>query len=169
MSIILPIKGEIPSFQRAYRKSYVIWGLWHSGGRTRRNELHIKYHSLKRILLLDPYTPAFEACFENYYDFPEQARKDILALTKEAIEHGIEVRWYSEMRSCAFTIFNPGLEDAWVLIEEHKLLVSRDDRPKKLLYSKHNQEEYDSILNKFNSLWGIARIPLPGEYNKEQS
>ncbi len=156
---------SIPSFTRAYKRSNVIWGLWHSGGRTSRNKLHIKYNSLKRILLLDPFTDDFEPSLENYQDTPEQAKKDIIRLTREAMVKGIEVKWYPKMQTHALTFFNPNSVKAWLVVEEHTPLISCDDRPRKLL--KLGVPEYDSAFLKFTKLWDKARVPNPKEYGGE--
>ena len=156
---------SIPDFKRAYRRSNKVWGLWHSGGRTRRNRLHIKYNSLKRILLLDPFTSDFAPSLENYQDTPEQAIEDITTLTREAFTKGIEVKWYPKMQTHAITFFNPNSAKAWVVIEEHTPLISCEDRPRKLV--KVGKPEYEAAFQKFNKIWANARIPESREYGGE--
>ncbi|MBI2832038.1 MAG: hypothetical protein HYX79_07260 [Chloroflexi bacterium] len=164
-----PLAEEIPSFQEAYKKASIVWGLWHSGGRTREQGFHVRYDSLKRILILDPYTAEFTngTLFEGYFDTPKRAKIDICVLTREAVAKGISVRWYTKMQSVIYTIFNPENNDAWLVAEEHRPNVPRDDRPRKILKKERNKAEFLSIVDKYESLWRLARTPLPVEYSLE--
>lgn len=161
--------GHIPSFKRTYKKSSAVWGLWHSGGRTREQRLHVRYGSLRRILILDPYTTEFTSgsLFEGYYDTPKHAKIDICALTREAVAKGISVRWYPKMQSVIYTIFDPERDAAWLVAEEHKPNVPRDDRPRKILKKPNNRAEFESIITKYETIWQTARTPSPEEYSLE--
>lgn len=146
---------EIPSREKAIKKSKVVWGCWFTGGEVEKSRLIEKTNSIKRILLLAPDSIQFKRHIEITPDTEENAKRVIISLTKQALNKDIEVRWYSDAyNQRSITIYNPDSDKAWLTYQVAEENIAR---PNRVLYSikktddeeefKRQQKIYDDIWN----------------------
>jgi len=172
--LIKPLRNEIPPLEHSVKNSKVVWGLWFTGDKITEKGLVEKYHSIKRILLLDPKSDAFKRHLEKSIDTEERAGRQIRQLTKQAQENNLEVRWYFKEQESGITLYDsqegnePSSDKAWCVFEKHDVHVLREDRPRTISKNiKEGRKEYEILLNKYKEIWGdkYSREPKHEEYS----
>lgn len=164
-------KKKYHQLDYSLKNSRTVWGLWFTGDRHRA--LLKKYRSIKKILLAAPYSPAFLKNVEISGGDKDKANTEIVSLTRDAIAQGIEVKWYSDFRDVAFTLYDPlegsePLSDkAYCVWQKLEPDVPRDERP--LYIQKRTDEEahFCVLLKRFKDIWNDntqSRQPKPEEY-----
>jgi hypothetical protein len=171
-TLLIPSKGEIPDREYAIKHSKIVWAFWFSGGR--HLELIRKYNSVKRILLMEPDSPAFKANLQiSGYD-KAAAKDEIKKLTQLAINKGIGVKWYKSPRyiNSSLTIYDPSEGEepssskAYYVLSTLEKDVPRSKRALFVIRRKDDENEFKNQIKKFKDIWdNFSRQPRPEEYS----
>lgn len=159
--------AALPSRREALESSKVAWGLWHTGTRMRIEKL-LKLESLKRILILEPNkdTDSIEIIAKRSEESTESIITQIQDTTREALENGKDIRWYSKHRESAFTIYDatpvkdedgtlkPCSDNAWMYVEYLNPEVGVDQRTGEVIYNKgKNKSRFMGFYHEYKDIW----------------
>jgi hypothetical protein len=169
--LLKPLSKEIPPIEIAVKDSKVVWGMWFTGERVLAKKLPEKYTSIKKILLMEPNSEAFETNLEITKASRDETKNEILRLTQMAMKKELEVRWYSTYRGIGLTLCDPLDSDepssnqAWCVVQSLKGSAPRDERETYISKNTVNGRSYfQSMLQNFKETWENSRTPDPGEY-----
>ena len=177
------IEGVAQSRRDALESSRVAWGLWHTGTRMRIERL-LKLDSLKRILILEPNTnsKSVKVIAERSGETEKGIITQLEDTTREALKNGKDIRWYSEHRESAFTIYDnspikepdgslkPCSDNAWIYVEYLTPTVGVDQRTGEAIHNKgKDKDRFMGFYQEYEDIWNNKSIPAnpPPSSHKE--
>ncbi len=163
----LIIQQSTTSRREALESATIAWGLWHTGTRMRIEKL-LELPSLKRVLILEPNpdNPSVGEVAEKSNEKPNTIISYIRDTTNEALNNGIDTRWYFKARGDSLTIYDstpvedadgtlkPCSENAWTYIEYFHPRVGVDQRKGSCIYNKGKDKNlFNAYYREYEDIW----------------
>lgn len=158
-------KREVPPMKVSIEQSKTIWGLWHTGDRMRKDFISKgEYKQFKRILLMKPYSDAFNRTIDITKERPQKIIDQIISLTELAKAHHIPIKWYKGFKGYGVTIYDPkdGNEPispkAYCVVEWLESPVPREQRRHWRVNNGDKEGYFDSRLEEINEIWNDKNL-----------
>ena len=153
-------KKEVPPMEIAVEKSKTIWGLWHTGDRMCSDFISKgEYKQFKRILLMKPYSDAFNRNIEISRENPQKMIDQILLLTELALTDGIPIKWYKRFEGYSLVIYDemdsnePISPKAYCVVELLESPMPREHRRHWRVNNGDKESYFNSKLDQMKDIW----------------
>lgn len=157
-----PSRVALPKISKEFENTAVGYVLWYTGYGARGESIHLT-GNIQRIILIHPdlnYKEPILSYLKNTVKYkPEDAELDIIRLSKESHEVGIDVRWLNEIPKVLIVVSNPNTPDGWIRVEEFSLTKSDMGWSSYRVYKAKDPLLFNSLCNSFELYWLKSKEP----------
>ncbi len=131
-----------------------LWALWNTGAQVRvQHEMLAKRH-LRRLILPHPDHSSLDFMARAVKMGRNNIVSDILTVTVQAFDAGVDVRWHRELTGNTLLIGNPDSHDGWIHIELLQAAVPASQRPSFRVDRTQYPALFQALVNSFEEIWG---------------
>ena len=169
--------NRVPSLKSSIKNSQKVWGLWFTGHSHYEEKLLENYDSVKKIMVLNPESEAFNRNLYTSQDDKISAKEEIISITKQVKQKNkaFPIRWYCIDRAVSITFYDKEdlgdefSDKAWCVRQVLGFGQLLNERKKEKFVNKGYQKEtFKKCLVVFNNLWNDKGTiePTPEQYRE---
>jgi hypothetical protein len=131
----------------------VMWALWNTGTQA-HTERAVASGRVQRLILPNPNGESVQLMASAVQVNADSIANDIRALTQQAVDARVPVRWSRILASNTILFGNPGSgADSWLHVELLQPMVPAQSRPSFRISRARYPKLYDAYLKAYTALW----------------